>query len=71
MHHVNTNKTHIEKARRELRKNVVCCLEQVLEAASHKITAEQQPAYHLTNYSNKMKKTFGVPLLKQGLTHKG
>ena len=49
MHYLNSNKTHGEKTRWELHKNVMYCFEQILEAAPHK-TAAVQP---LTSSHNK------------------
>ena len=40
---------HCEKARWELLKNAMCCLEQILEATPHKTAAVWQPISHLIN----------------------
>ena len=66
MHHPDFNKMQREKARWELHKIAVCCLEQVLEVTAHKITAVWPPATHLKNHSNKMNKTCRALLEKQG-----
>ena len=39
MHHMNAEKTHREKALRELHKNVTNYTEQILEATLHETTA--------------------------------
>ena len=40
MHHIDTRKSHWEKARWELHKNAACCFEQILEATTHRIAVE-------------------------------
>ena len=54
-----------EKAGLELHKNVVCCLEQILEAAPHKTAALWSHAFYLTNHPSKISKICGVLLEKQ------
>ena len=39
MHHMDTNKMHRKKARRELCKNAMSYFEQILEATPHKTAA--------------------------------
>ena len=39
MHQIDARKIHRVEARWELHKNIVCCLEQILEAALHKTVA--------------------------------
>ena len=41
MHHINADKTYWEKARRELHKNTMNYVEQILEATLYKTTAVQ------------------------------
>ena len=40
MNHMNSNKTHWEKARREFHKNTTSYTEQMLEGKPHEITAD-------------------------------
>ena len=54
---MDTNKTQREKARWELHKNAMCCLEQILEAILHKIAAVLPPTSRLTNHPSKTNKT--------------
>ena len=46
-----------EKARRELHKNSMSSIEQILEATSHKTAALRSPTSHFLNHLNKMDKT--------------
>ena len=39
LHYVDANKTHEEKARWELYRDVMCCCEQILEPKFHKTAA--------------------------------
>ena len=50
MHYLDANKTAGEKARRQLHKNVVSNIEQVLEATPHKAPTIQPPTSHHANY---------------------
>ena len=43
MHYMDANKTHGQKAWRQLHKNAASNIEQVLEAASHKTAAVRPP----------------------------
>ena len=52
MHYMDTNKTYREKAWRQLHKNAVSNIEQVLEAAPLKAAAVQSPTIHHENYQN-------------------
>ena len=58
-----------EKARWELHKNTVRCLEQILEVALHETTAVRPPTSHLTNHINKTNKRCGVLLDKERRTY--
>ena len=46
MHYMDANYTDGEKARRQLHKNAVSNIEQVLEAAPHKAAAVRPPTSH-------------------------
>ena len=59
------NKMHWEKATWELHQNTTGCIQQILEATSHKTTA----APHLTSYLSKTNKTCGALQEKQGESH--
>ena len=50
MHYLDANKIAGEKARRQLHKNAVSNIEQVLEATSHKAPTIRPPASHHENY---------------------
>ena len=50
MHLMNASKVYGEKAWRQLHKNVVSNIEQVLEATLHKIVAVPPPVTHQQNY---------------------
>ena len=52
MHHMDADEVYAEKAWRQLHKNVVSCIEQLPEAASHKAAAVRTPITHLENYTN-------------------
>ena len=54
---MDTYKTYKEKARWELHKNIVCCLEQILEVIFHKSAAVWVTASHLKNHPSKTNKT--------------
>ena len=56
IHHMDTNKTHGEKARWELHKNAAYSLEQILKAKVCKKIAVRPPASHLTNHLGKTNK---------------
>ena len=58
------NITHREKGRWQLHKNAVCCLQQILEAMTHKAAAVQTPTSHLTNHLSKTNKTYRALLEK-------
>ena len=47
MHHVDTDKTYWEKVRRELRKNAISYIKQILEASPHETTAVRPLISHL------------------------
>ena len=66
LHHLDSNEIHIEKARRELNKNVACYFERILEAASYKAAVIQLLASHLTKHPNKTKKACWTLLWKKG-----
>ena len=50
MHYLDANKMTEEKARRQLHKNAVSNIEQVLEVTPHKAPTVQPPASHHENY---------------------
>ena len=50
MHHLNANKTAGEEARRQLHKNVLSNIEQVLVATPHKAPTIRRPTSHHGNY---------------------
>ena len=52
MHYMDANKTAGEEARRQLDKNTVCNLEQVLAATPHKAPTVRPPASDHENYSS-------------------
>ena len=52
MHYLDANKMAGEEARRQLHKNVVSNIEQVLAATPHKAPTIQPPASHHENYSS-------------------
>ena len=52
MHHINVEETYGEKAWLLLHKNASSCIEQILEAASHKTAAVRTPTKHLENHPN-------------------
>ena len=47
---MDANKTHGEKACRQLHKNAASNIEQLLEAAPHKAAAVRSPTTHHKNY---------------------
>ena len=55
MHYVDINKMYGKITRWELRKNVMYCLEQILEEKHHERTGAKQRTSHLTNKLSKMK----------------
>ena len=50
MHYMDANKTNGEKTWRQLHKNAASNIEQVLEAAPHKLAAVRLPTTHHENY---------------------
>ena len=52
MHYMDSKKTAGEEARRQLNKNAVSNLEQVLAATPHKTPAVRPPAPYQENYSS-------------------
>ena len=52
IHHMDSNKTAREEARRELHKNAASNLEQVLAATPHKTPTVRPPASYHENYSS-------------------
>ena len=52
MHHLDANKTAGEEARRQLHKNVVSNIKQVLVATPHKAPTIRPPASHHENYQS-------------------
>ena len=50
MHDMDAHLTYREKAWRQLHKNVVGCIEKVLEAIPHKTAAFRPPTAHHKNY---------------------
>ena len=50
MHYLDAYKTAGEEARRQLHKNIVSNIEQVLAATPHKATTIRPPASHHENY---------------------
>ena len=50
MHYLDANKMAGEKARRQLHKNGVSNIEQILEATPHKAPTIRPPASHHENY---------------------
>ena len=54
MHHLNSVKMQREKARWELHKNAISCLEKIWETAPHKTSAIWSLNFHHTNHPNKM-----------------
>ena len=59
-----------KRIKKILHKKATSYFEQILEAWSHKATAVRPLTSHLKIHPNKMKKTCGTPLEKQGRTHK-
>ena len=53
MHHIDVNKMHRAKAKRELHKNTVCCLEQIPEVTPYKTADVRSLTSHLTDKTNK------------------
>ena len=70
MHYMDSNKTAGEEARRQLHKNAVSNLEQVLAATPHKTPTVRPPASYHENYSSYTNQTCRTLLEKQGRTHK-
>ena len=68
-HHMDPNKALGEKARWDLHKNVACCLEQILEAVSHKKIAVQTLAFNYTKHLGEANKTCWTLLENYGQTH--
>ena len=62
-----TTWTHGEKARKKLHENAACCLEEILEAISHK-TVVRPPASFFTNHTSKTIKTKQLMADQQRLT---
>ena len=60
------NETPEKKDRWEQHKDTTCCFEQILEAASNKMTAIWPLTSYFTNHSSKMNKTYWVQLEKLG-----
>ena len=60
---MDADKTHREKARRELHKKAKSYIEQILEATPHE-TAERPLTSHLKNHPSKMNKTYKIILEK-------
>ena len=52
MHHLDANKMAGEEARRQLHKNVVSNIEQVLAATPHKAATIRPPVSHHENYQS-------------------
>ena len=52
MHYMNTNEMYGEKAWRQIHKNAVSNIEQLLESVPHKTAAVRPPITHLENYQN-------------------
>ena len=52
MHYMDANKTHGEKAWRQLHKNAAGNIGLVLEAVPHKAAAVRPPTTHHENYEN-------------------
>ena len=65
-----TDETNWEKARLELHKTAVCCLEQILGVVAYKTAAVRPLTSHPTNHPNKTSKTYWALLLRRGRTHK-
>ena len=55
LHHLDSYKTLVEKARWELHKNAACYFQQILEAALCKTAVVQLLTYHFANYPRKHK----------------
>ena len=53
MPHLDANETHREKARWKLRKNAMCCFEQILKATPYKTKSVRPLTFYLTNKTNK------------------
>ena len=62
LHYLKSNEMYREKARWELHKNAMYCLEQILEATLNKTAAVWPLTSHFTKHSSKMNKTPCVPL---------
>ena len=67
---MDANKTAEEEARRQLHKNAVSNIEQVLAATPYKAPTIWPPASHHENYPRKTNQTRRTQLEKQGRTHK-
>ena len=73
MHHMDVNKTHRDKARRNLLQNAMRCLETILEAAPHKTAGKEwihpPTAMGLTfnkyGFGSKYPTKFDMPLNKE------
>ena len=67
MHHM--DKAYRGKTTREMHKNVMSCIEQILKATSHKITVLWPPTSHLKNHPSKMNKACRTLLEMQEQNH--
>ena len=52
MHHMDADLAYGEKVWRQLHENVTSCIEQILEATSHKAAAVRPPPTYLKNHPN-------------------
>ena len=64
-----SEETFGEKGKYKLRKNTVCCFEQILEATHYKSATVRPLNSHLINHPSKIIKTRWALLEKQGRTH--
>ena len=60
MHHMDTDKAYGEKAWWQLHKNTTSCIEQILEATSHKTASGWSPTTYHENHPNEMNQTCGT-----------
>ena len=67
---MDANKMHQEKTRAKQHKNVISYFEKILEETPNVTLTVWLLMSHLKNHPNKMNKTYGIPLEKQGQTHK-
>ena len=70
LHHLEYSNEKIgKKALWKIHKNIMCCLEQILEAARYKTALVRPLTSHLTNHRNKMCKIWRALLVKKEQTY--